>query len=209
MTDKTVNPGFRDMNAKMDAHVRREDNRATPRRTRSGGRDKKGRFDKSQPFPVTDGVRVKRGEIVVYPYGGKPMETIVRPLSAKQQERKRTIARQIDQIGKQVVRESSRARKGCALVTVAPAETMAFAFKLRAALKGGQVRDTDTNASNLAVARSRRVLAELQSAANAGTPVTLGVYTRAELKIIGSQRINAKHYTRHVRNLEAKLAGNR
>lgn len=207
MAEKTVNPGFRDMHDKMDAHVRREDNRTEPRRTRNR-RDAKGKFDKSQHRAVTKGVRVKRGEVVVYPYGGKPYETITRPFNAKAQW-KNDIERKRDQIGKQVVRQSSRTRKGCALVTVAPAETMAFAFKLRAALKGGQVRDTGTDASGLAVARSRRVLAELQTAAEAGTPVTLGVYTRAELKIIGSQRINAKHYTRHVRNLEAKLAGNR
>jgi hypothetical protein len=202
-------PGFKDMGAKMDDHVKREDKRAQPRRTKSG-RDGKGKFDSSGHRPVTKGVRVKRAEPVVYPYGGKPYETITRNLTAAKQW-KRTIEEKRDQIGKRVVRESSAARPGCTLITVRASEASAFTYKLRAALKGGQLRDRiDAKAdSQLYRARTTRVLETLTYAIESGHTVTLGVYTRAELKIIGAQRINAKHITRHTRTLESKLAGNR
>lgn len=66
----TVQPGFKDMHAKMDEHVKREDKRPTPRRT-NDRRTTGGKFAKSQHREVTKGVRVKRGETVVYPYGGE------------------------------------------------------------------------------------------------------------------------------------------
>lgn len=198
------------MHSKMDAHVSREDNRPNPRRT-NDPRSKTGKYDKMQHVPVTKGVRTKRAETVVYPYGGKPYETITRPFQAKKHERKRTVAHQRDQIGKQVARESSAARKGCTLVIVRADEAKAFAYKLKAAIKGGQIRDRFDPRTDSALyeTRSNRVLSEITRAADNGTSVTLGVYTRHELQIIGAQRINAKHYTRPVRNLERKLAGNR
>jgi hypothetical protein len=209
-TQKSVhNPGFKDMGAKMDDHVKREDKRTQPRRTKSG-RDAKGKYDSSGHRPVTKGVRVKRGEPVVYPYGGKPYETITRNLTAAKQW-KRTIEDKRDQIGKQVTRESSAARPGCALLTVRASEATALAFKIRAAVKGGQLSDKlDANAdSKLYQARITRVLETLAAAVESGHTVTLGVFTRGELRTIGAQRINAKHITRHVRTLESKLAGNR
>lgn len=201
--------GFNDMNSKMDAHVKREDKRAQPRRTKSG-RDAKGKFDSSGHRPVTKGVRVKRAEPVVYPYGGKPYETIVRPQRAKAQW-KNDIAAKRDQIGKRVTRETSAARPGCALLVVRATEATALTYKIRAALKGGQLRDRiDAKAdSKLYRARTTRVLETLAYAIETGETITLGVYTRAELRTIGAQRIKPKYITRHVRTLESKLAGNR
>jgi len=203
------NPGFKDMHAKMDDHVKREDKRTQPRRT-NDRRTTGGKFAKSQHRTVTAGVRVKRGQTVVYPYGGTPYQTITRPLNAKAQW-KNDIERKRDQIGQRVARESSRTRPGCARLTVHATEATALAYKIRAAVKGGQVRDTlNQNAdSKLYQARLTRVLETLAYATDTGTTVTLGVFTRTELKTIGAQRINAKHYTRHVRNLESKLAGTR
>lgn len=203
------NPGFKTLHEKMDDHVRREDKRREPRRTKSG-RDKKGRFDSSGHRPVTKGARVKRGEPVVYPYGGKPYETITRNLTAAKQW-KRTIEDKRDQIGKRVAREISAARPGCALLVVHASEATALAFKIRAALKGGQLSDRiDAKAdSKLYRARTTRVLETLTYAVDTGETITLGVYTRGELKIIGSQRTVAKYRTKAVRNLEAKLAGTR
>lgn len=208
-SQKSVNPGFETIHDKMDKHVRREDNRSEPRRTKSG-RDAKGKFDSSGHRPVTKGARVKRGETVVYPYGGKPYETITRNLTAAKQW-KRTIEDKRDQIGKRVTRESSAARPGCALLVVRANEANALAFKIRAALKGGQLSDRiDVKAdSKLYRARTTRVLETLAYAVETGETITLGVYTRGELKIIGSQRTVAKYRTKAVRNLEAKLAGTR
>lgn len=207
---KTVeNYGFRDVHDRMDAHVARENKRPQTRRSQSG-RNAKGQFDASGHIDVTAGARIKRGAPVVHPYGGTPYGTIERPMRAKEQWR-RTIEEKRDQIGTRVARESSRARPGCALLVVRASEATALAFKLRAALKGGQVRDKRTKATGATLheGRSRRVLAELAHAAETGETITLGVYTRGELKIIGAQRTHAKHITRHVRNLEAKLAGTR
>lgn len=203
------NYGFNDMHSKMDAHVKREDKRVQPRRTKSG-RDAKGKFDSSGHRPVTKGARVKRGETVVYPYGGKPYETITRNMTAAKQW-KRTIDEKRDQIGKRVARETSAARPGCALLVVRASEASALTFKIRAALKGGQLRDRiDAKAdSKLYRARTTRVLETLAYAIETGETITLGVYTRAELQIIGAQRIKPKFITRHVRTLESKLAGNR
>lgn len=240
-----VNPGRKDMHDKMDAHVKREEK--VTRRTND--RRVGGKFAKSQHRAVTAGARVKRGETVVYPYGGTPYRTYEGAFASKQNW-KRSIENNRDKIGKQVATESSRARPGCALVTVTPDEATAFAYKLRAALKGKQVRDTvkahpalktgepaepnplaykhrtapkgnpnqpkewtratdPTVTSARHVSRTTRVLAELEYAAQARETITLGVFTRAELQIIGAQRTPAKHITRHVRNLERKLAGNR
>lgn len=197
------------MHAKMDAHVKREDKRTEPRRT-NDRRTKGGKFAQPAHRPVTKGVRVKRGEPVVYPFGGTPYGTIVRPLNAKAQW-KNDIERKRDQIGKRVVRESSAARPGCALLTVRASEATAMLYKLRAALIGGQVRDRlNANAdSQLYRTRTTRVLETLDYAVATGENITLGVYTRRELQIIGAQRVNAKHITRHTRALESKLAGNR
>lgn len=200
--------GFNDMNAKMDAHVKREDKRTQPRRTQNG-RDARGKFDSSGHRPVTRGVRVKRAETVVYPYGGKPYETIVRPQRAKAQW-KNDIEAKRDQIGQRVARETSATRPGCALLVVRATEATAMRYKLQAAMTGGQVRDRlNANATSpLYRTRTTRVLETLDYAIATGRTVTLGVYTRAELNIIGSQRLKAKHITRHVRTLESKLAGN-
>lgn len=201
---KTVeNYGFRDIHDRMDAHVARENKRSQTRRSQSGRNDK-GQFDASGHIDVTAGARIKRGAPVVHPYGGTPYGTIVRPMRAKQPPRR-------DTVGTRVARESSRARPGCAVLVVRATEASALAFKLRAALKGGQVRDRlDAKAdSPLYRARTTRVLETLDYAVASGETITLGVYTRRELKIIGSQRTNAKHMTRHVRNLERKLAGTR
>ena len=204
-----VNPGRKDMHAKMDAHVKREENRTEPRRT-NDRRDKKGRFDKSQHRAVTAGVRVKRGETVVYPYGGTPYRTYEGAFASKQNW-KRSIENKRDQIGQEVVRDAARTRPGCARLTVTPREATALAFKIRAAVNGGQIRDHlgKDAASPLFQARTTRVLETLASATETNRPVTLGVFTRAELRIIGAQRTPAKHITRDVRNMERKLAGNR
>lgn len=199
--------GYRTVFDRMDAHVARENARPEPRRT-INPRDKNGKFKKSQHFPVTKGKRVKRGEVVHYPYGGVPNETIKRPSSAKKQWKQR-IREQRDQIGSRVARESSAARQGCALIRVRHTEATALAYKIRAALKGGQIRDTSNrNAeSELYRARSERVLDTLADSARNGTTVTIGVYTREELRTIARQRTRAKHYTQAVRNLERKLNG--
>lgn len=124
---------------------------------------------------------------------------------------KRTIEDKRDQIGKRVVREISAARPGCTLITVRSNEATAFAYKLRAALKGGQVRDQPSRnaGSQLYRDRTTRVLETLDYAVETGKTITLGVFTRGELQIIGAQRLKPKHTTRHVRHLEAKLAGRR
>lgn len=203
------NPGFKTLHDKMDDHVRREDNRREPRTTK-GGRDAKGKFDSSGHRPVTKGVRVKRAEPVVYPYGGTPYTTITRNMTAAKQW-KRTIEEKRDQIGTRVARESSRTRPGCALLVVRANEATALAFKIRAAIKGGQLRDPRTRATGTTLheGRTRRVLAELANASATGETITLGVYTRGELRTIGAQRTVAKYRTKAVRNLEAKLAGTR
>lgn len=199
--------GFRDIHDKMNAHVKREDKRPKPRRT-NGVPGENGKAPKSQRHPITNGVQVKRAEVVVYPYGGKPYETITRGLTASKPW-KQEISRKHDLIGQRVVREISAARKGCTLITVRATEATALAYKLRAALKGKQVQDQpDRNAgSQLYRARTTRVLEALDYAATTGKTITLGVFTRHELQVIGAQRLKPKHTTRHVRNLEAKLAG--
>ena len=204
--------GFRDIHDKMDAHVKREDKRPKPRRT-NGVPGENTSAPKSQRHPITNGVQVDRGEVVVYPYGGKPYETITRGMTASKPW-KQEIARKHDLIGQRVVRDLSQARPGCTLITVQANEATALAFKIKSALKGGQItdasaRNTAVTASPLYRARTTRVLEALDYALDTGKPVTLGVFTRGELKIIGSQRTAKKHITRHVRNLEAKLAGRR
>lgn len=204
--------GFRDMHAKMDDHVKRESNRPKPRRT-NGAPGENTSAPNSGHRTVTKGVRVKRGEVVEYPYGGKPYETYTRELTASKPW-KQEIARKHDLIGQRVVRDLSQARPGCTLITVQATEATALAFKIKAALNGGQINDasarnTAVTASPLYQARTTRVLQALDYALDTGKPVTLGVFTRGELKIIGSQRTAKKHITRHVRNLEAKLAGRR
>lgn len=204
--------GFRDIHDKMDRHVKAENKRSKPRRT-NGAPGENTTAPSSQRVPITNGVQVKRGEIVEYPYGGKPYETYTRKLTASKPW-KQEIARKHDLIGQRVVRDLSQARPGCTLITVQATEATALAFKIRAALNGGQI--TDTSARNTAVtasplyqARTTRVLQALDYALDTGKPMTIGVFTRGELKIIGSQRTAKKHTTRHVRNLEAKLAGRR
>jgi len=228
--------GYRTVFDRMDAHVARENARPEPRRT-INPRDKSGKFKKSQHFPITKGKTVKRGEVVHYPYGGVPNETIKRPSSAKKQWKQR-VREQRDQIGSRVARESSAARQGCALIRVHHTEATALAYKIRAALKGGQIRDTskhivrhaeanaiaykihaalkggqirDTSNHNAESepyrARSERVLETLADSARNRTTVTIGVYTREELRTIARQRTRAKHYTQAVRNLERKLNG--
>lgn len=203
-------PGFRDMHDRMDAHVKRENKRAEPRRT-NNPRTTGGKFDKSQHRTVTKGVRVKRGEPVVYPYGGQPYRTGDAGGFASKQNWKRSIEDRRDQIGQEVVRDAARTRPGCARLTVTPHEATALAYKIRAAVNGGQLRDHlgKDAASPLYQARTTRVLETLDSATKTNQPVTLGVFTRAELKIIGSQLLKPKFITRDVRNLERKLAGNR
>lgn len=204
-----VNPGRKTLHDRMDDHVRKEDKRPQPRRTQSG-RNAKGQFDSKGHIDVTAGARVKRGAPVVHPYGGAPYGTIERPMRAKEQWR-RDIEAKRDQIGKRVAREISAARPGCALLVVRANEASALAFKIRAAIKGGQLSDRlDAKAdSKLYRARTTRVLETLAYAVETGETITLGVYTRGELKTIGSQRTVAKYRTKAVRNLEAKLAGTR
>lgn len=208
----------------MDAHVKRENARANPRRAGVQKRDKNGKFMESNHDPVTDGKRVKRNAIVFYPYGGKPGETITRPGGFRaRQAWKDAVEKRIDQIGKQVAREASHARPGCALVTVRANQATALAYKLRAALKGGQVRDhspdtvtarkgvqvrnTGAKPSELYIARTEGVLYALEYAARTGQTIRIGVYTRNELATIASQRTNAKHYTNAVLKLERALKG--
>lgn len=201
--------GFRDVHEKMDAHVKRENKRSEPRRTQSG-RNARGQFDASGHADITKGARVGRGQVVQHPYGGTPYGTIKRPQRAKAQW-KQVIAEKHDLIGQRVAREISAARPGCALLTVRATEATALAYKIRAAVKGGGLRDRLTADAGNPLYRTRitRVLDTLEYAIASGSTITLGVFTRAELKTIGAQRINAKHITKHVRNLEAKLAGTR
>lgn len=203
--------GFKTMHELMDAHVARENARANPRRMQGKARDKNGRFVSN---------------VVHYPYGGFP-GTYRKPGGWRaRQAWKQSIEKKIDQIGTQIAREASHARPGCANITVQPAEAAALAYKILAALKGGQVSDAPrkrqrvrntrattgrpvrtANDSPLHQARSQLALDALTCAIALGRPVRLGVYTRQELTTIARQRTAKKHYTRDVRHLERKLKG--
>lgn len=208
----TRKPGYKTMHDHMDDHVKRENRRSEqfgPRRTRDP-RKPDGTWDKSQHRPVTKGARVKRAQPVAYPYGGKPYESYGKPFRAGKQW-KRTIQENVDQIGKRAAREASRVRPGCALITVTATEVDAMRYKIQAAVKGGQLRDRLGSAAGSELYRTRitRALDTLAYAKTSKVTVTLGVFTRGELRIIGAQRLKAKYVTRHTRTLEAKLAGNR
>lgn len=224
MSKNVEHYGYRTIHEKMDAHVKRENARANPRRAGVQKRDKNGKFMASNHDPATDGKRVRRNAIVFYPYGGKPGETIVRPGGFRaRQAWKDAIQKRIDQVGQQVAREASHARPGCALVTVHANQATALAYKLRAALKGGQLRDyapgtvtarkgvqvrnTGAKPSELYIARTEGVLYALEYAAKTGQTIRLGVYTRNELTTIARQKTAKNHYTRAVHQLERALKG--
>lgn len=203
--------GFKTMHELMDAHIARENACANPRRMKGPARDKNGRFVSN---------------VVHYPYGGFP-GTYHKPGGWRaRQAWKQSIEKNIDRIGNQVTRAASHARPGCADLTVQPSEARALAYKILAALKGGQVRDTprkrqrvrNTNAttgrpvrnaqdSPLRQARSQLALDALTCAIALNRPVRISVYTRQELTTIARQRTAKKHYTHEVRRLERKLKG--